>query len=150
LNVFICFFLGSYIKYLSRKSFDFLCFSTAFYGLSLIAQTPDGAMSLKDFGWETYRVRAHSIPSSIANTDTYQCAEKRMSKLTIPSSSNKNLSPTSKRKSNESTTAHLSGKFDFNEYQDSGLPELKSKRSLTMPSSILLNSNEIPEIRHSK
>jgi len=129
-----------------------LCFSTAFYGLSLIAQTPDGAMSLKDFGWETYRVRAHSIPTSIANTDTYQCAERRMSKLAALSPPIKTISPTvndttSKSESSEPVTADVAGHFQFNEYQDSVVPETKSKRSLTMPSSILLNSMEIPEIR---
>jgi hypothetical protein len=106
-------------------------------------------MSLKDFGWETYRVRAHSIPTSIANTDTYQSVERRMPKLPQLLSPNKCLSPTSndiklKREVNKSSTDRINQNRDF------PLPELKSKRSLTMPSSFLLNSNEIPEIRTSK
>jgi hypothetical protein len=109
-------------------------------------------MTLKGFGWETYRVRAHSIPTSIANTDAYQCAERRMSKLTALSSPNKMISPTvndttSKREGNEPITAEVLGHFQFDQYEDSALLETKSKRSLTMPSSILLNSMEIPEIR---
>jgi len=127
--------------------------STAFYGLSLIAQTPDGAMTLKGFGWETYRVRAHSIPSSIANTDAYQCAERRMSKIASLASPTTSISPTInenvlKRETNPSTDTPKH--FRFSQNQDFILPELKAKRSLTMPTEILLNSDEIPEIRHGK
>jgi len=109
-------------------------------------------MTLKGFGWETYRVRAHSIPTSIANTDAYQCAERRMSKFAALSSPIKIISPpandtTSKQESSAPVTAKVSGHFQFDQYQDSVVPETKSKRSLTMPSSILLNSIEIPEIR---
>jgi hypothetical protein len=112
-------------------------------------------MSLKGFGWETYRVRVHSIPTSIENTDTYQCAERRMSKVSILSIPNKSTSPTSndntsKRESIGSGTGNESRKFRFSQYQDSLLPEPKVTRSLTMPSNILLNSNEIPESRHGK
>jgi len=109
-------------------------------------------MTLKGFGWETYRVRAHSIPTSIANTDTYQCAERRMSKFPALSPPIKIISPTvndttSKPESSEPVIADVAEHFQFNEYQDSVVPETKSRRSLTMPSSILLNSMEIPEIR---
>jgi len=52
----------------------------AFYAISLIAQTPYSGMSLKDFGWKTYRVRSHSIPTSVSNTDNYHSAKKRISK----------------------------------------------------------------------
>ncbi len=131
--------------------------STAFYGLSLIAQTPDGAMSLKDFGWETYRVRAHSIPSSIAKTDTYQCAERRISRL---STSSKNISQqvsvtanenTSKKEINQlSPTGDVSGQFQSNQYDDSIIPEFKSTRSFTMPSSISLIPNEKSNPRRGK
>lgn len=69
-----------------------LYFSTAFYALSLIAQTPEGAIALKDFGWETYRVRSHSIPSSIANTDTYQSGERRIPKGATTLSPSKSVS----------------------------------------------------------
>ncbi len=127
--------------------------STAFYGLSLIAQTPDGAMTLKGFGWETYRVRAHSIPSSIVNTDAYQCIERRTSKIATLSSAIKSLSSISndniiKQEIKESTDT--SKHFRFSQIQDLDLSELKSKRSLTMPTNILLNSSEIPTIQQSK
>jgi hypothetical protein len=110
-------------------------------------------MTLRGFGWETYRVRAHSIPSSIANTDTYQCAERRMSKLTSLASPTKSISPTIndnvlKREMNP--LMDVPKHFRFSQNQDLMLPELKAKRSLTMPTDILLNSNEIPTIRHGK
>jgi hypothetical protein len=116
-------------------------------------------MSLKDFGWETYRVRAHSIPTSIANTDTYQGAERRMSKIGTISSPRKSISvqvtqpssdSTLRRESNEPATADVSAPFRFNKQKDSVVPDVKSKRSFTMPSSILLNSNEKTDIRHGK
>ncbi|CAF3712397.1 unnamed protein product [Adineta steineri] len=126
---------------------------TAFYGLSLIAQTPDGAMSLKDFGWETYRVRAHSIPSSIANTDSYQCAERRLTKTGTTTSSSsttasKNISQQTSVISNEPSTADVYGRHRSNPLQDSVVPEVKSKRSFTMPSSICLNSTDKTDVRH--
>ncbi|UJR13273.1 hypothetical protein I4U23_000293 [Adineta vaga] len=130
---------------------------TAFYGLSLIAQTPDGAMSLKDFGWETYRVRAHSIPTSVANTDTYHCAERRLTKIGTISSMPKTFTQQkstistdnlTKRDTNEPSTADIHGRFRFVQTQDSIVPDIKAKRSLTMPSSILLNTNEKSDIRH--
>ncbi len=132
-----------------------LCFSTAFYGLSLIAQTPDGAMSLKDFGWETYRVRAHSISSSVANTDTYQCAERRMTKTGTVSSTHKDISQQVSVISNDNAskpeaTIDVSGRFRYNQVQDSIVPDVKSKRSFTMPSSISLHSNEKSDIQHGK
>ncbi|CAF1397648.1 unnamed protein product [Adineta ricciae] len=129
---------------------------TAFYGLSLIAQTPDGAMSLKDFGWETYRVRAHSIPSSVANTDSYQCAERRLTKTGTISSMSKTFvqqpkitstDNLTKHNINEPSTADISGRFRYLQTQDSMVPDVKSKRSLTMPSTILLNSTEKSDIR---
>jgi hypothetical protein len=116
-------------------------------------------MSLKDFGWETYRVRAHSIPPSVANTDTYQCAERRMSKVGTISSSGKgilhqiSLPPNddpSKQEFNEPATADMSGPFRFNQNADSVVPDIKSKRSFTMPSTILFNSVEKKDIRHGK
>ncbi len=60
--------------------------------ISLIVQTPYGTMSLKDFGWETYRVRSHSILPSVSNTDNYQSAKRRISKCGTSSSPRKNIS----------------------------------------------------------
>ena len=150
-------FIRPRVKQRSEKVHRMLAFfsyrRTAFYSLSLIAQTPDGAMTLKGFGWETYRVRAHSIPSSIINTDAYQSNEKRLSNLLSPTSPTKSLSPVPtdtvfKRETSES--ANGSKQFRFSHIQELGLPQLKAQRSLTMPTSILLNSNEIPPVQHGK
>ncbi|CAF4205007.1 unnamed protein product [Rotaria sp. Silwood2] len=137
---------------------------TAFYALSLIAQTPDGAISLKDYGWETYRVRSHSIPPSAANTDTYQSAERRISKGATPSSPRKSISlqvtpPGAsttnnqsehkiKSSTNESLTADPVPTTRFNPRHELSLSDVKSKRSLTMPSTILLNANEKTDVLH--
>jgi hypothetical protein len=130
-----------------------LLHSTAFYGLSLIAQTPDGAMTLRGFGWETYRVRSHSITSSITNTDTYQGLERRLSKIAALASPTISISPTIndnvvKREVNPS--ADTPKHFRFSQDKELMLPELKAKRSLTMPTDILLSSDEIPKMRHGK
>ncbi|CAF1398301.1 unnamed protein product, partial [Adineta ricciae] len=140
---------------------------TAFYALSLIAQTPDGAMSLKDFGWETYRVRSHSIPPTLANTDTYQNSERRISRGVITTSSvYKNVSvqitpPTSspaisdsvdhsvKPLTNELTYGETIPLFRCQVYKDSTSTDVKSKRSLTLPSTISTNTNDKLEVRHS-
>lgn len=124
---------------------------TAFYGLSLIAQIPEGAVTLKGFGWETYRVRAHSISSSIVNTDAYQSGDRQMSTIgTFPSPTRgillTNNDNVVKREINDSTNTIK--QFRFSHLQDSGLPQLKAQRSLTMPTSILLNSNEGSDNRH--
>jgi hypothetical protein len=148
--------------------FFFNC-RTAFYALSLIAQTPDGAMSLKDYGWETYRVRSHSIPPSLGNTDAHQSAERRISKGGITSSPRKSISlqvtppppsissitidlpdNTLKTDLNESVTTDVVPSFRYNLLQDSITADIKSKRSLTMPSTILLHSNEKSDVRHGK
>ncbi|CAF3250618.1 unnamed protein product [Rotaria socialis] len=137
---------------------------TAFYALSLIAQTPDGAISLKDFGWETYRVRSHSIPPSVANTDTCQSTERRISKGIMASSPRKSISlqvtppgistinnlPDNKTSLNlnEPVTADALPTNRFNLHKDSTSSDVKSKRSFTMPSSILLNSNEKTDVLH--
>ncbi|CAF3889115.1 unnamed protein product [Rotaria magnacalcarata] len=137
---------------------------TAFYALSLIAQTPDGAISLKDFGWETYRVRSHSIPPSVANTDTCQSTERRISKGIMASSPRKSISlqvtppvistinnlPDNKTSLNlnEPATADALPTNRFNLHKDSTSSDVKSRRSFTMPSSILLNSNEKTDVLH--
>jgi hypothetical protein len=127
-------------------------------------------MSLKDFGWETYRVRSHSIPPSVSNTDNYQSGERRISKCGTSSSPRKSISlqvtpppplPTSsiiidlsdnrtKNELNEPTLVDVASGFRFNLHQDSNASDIKSKRSLTMPSTILLNANEKTDIRHGK
>ena len=113
-------------------------------------------MSLKDFGWETYRVRSHSIPPSLASTDTYQSAEKSISRTNISSSPNRSsLQVTSsllstKHNINESKTPDVTPSIRFNLSQNSNESDIKSKRSLTMPSTILLNTNEKTDILHGK
>jgi len=127
-------------------------------------------MSLKEFGWETYRVRSHSIPPSVSNTDNYQIGERRISKFGTSSSPRKSISVqvtpppslpsssiiinssdnTTKHELNESTSADVVQGFRFNLYQDPNSSDIKSKRSLTMPSTILLNANEKIDVRHGK
>ena len=111
-------------------------------------------MTLRGFGWETYRVRAHSISSSIMNTDTYQGLERRVSKIAALASPTKSISPTMNdtvvKRETIPPSADAPKHFRFSQNQELMLPELKSKRSLTMPSDILLNSDEIPKIRHGK
>ncbi|CAF1098851.1 unnamed protein product [Adineta steineri] len=143
---------------------------TAFYALSLIAQTPDGAMSLKDFGWETYRVRSHSIPPSLAITDAYQAPERRVSRAgfstlssrksvslqvtpptassTTLSSMNSHLEPTIKHDLNESISSDGVPSVRLNVNDDTTSSDVKSKRSLTLPSTISTNSNDKPDVRH--
>ena len=141
---------------------------TSFYALSLIAQTPGGAMCLKEYGWETYRVRSHSIPNSISNTDTYLSADRRLSKNSLTSSPRKSISlqvtppPPStttttnplehpmKRETHGPLIADVPMTFQFHLKQDLTSPEVKSKRSLTMPSTILLNANEKNDVRSGK
>lgn len=151
-------------------------FRTAFYALSLIAQTPDGAVSLKEFGWETYRVRSHSIPTSITNTDTHQSSDRRLSRAgLLPSSPRKSISlqvtppplttsssptssitdysteqPSSRRENHGPLTVDVSSAFKFSQQLDPSSGDIKSKRSLTMPSSILLNVNEKNDVRSGK
>lgn len=147
---------------------------TAFYALSLIAQTPGGAMCLKEYGWETYRVRSHSIPNTLANTDTYISADRRLSKNGSMSSPKKCVSlqvtPPSSAASGTTSASHLTNTtdhtskrdhqkplltdgsiaFQHHPKQDLTSPDVKSKRSLTMPSTILLNANEKGDVRSSK
>lgn len=141
-------------------------FRTAFYAISLIAQTPDGAISLKDYGWETYRVRSHSIPPSVASTDSYQSAERRISKCVPTSSPRKSISlqvtppgphPTNplldnkiKSTENEPIITEAAPSCRSRVHQDSNSSEVKSRRSLTMPSTILLNSTEKTDVLHGK
>ena len=143
--------------------FTLLYFSTAFYALSLIAQTPAGAMSLKEFGWETYRVRSHSIPPSVANTDGDHNADRRISKVELSASlPRKSVSvqvtppvptvipppnPLSKRDLTQPLTVDVLSSIRFNFEQESTGSDLKSKRSLTMPSSILLNTADKSDVR---
>ncbi|UJR34086.1 hypothetical protein I4U23_021496 [Adineta vaga] len=139
---------------------------TAFYALSLIAQTPDGAMSLKDFGWETYRVRSHSVPPSLANTDTYQSSERRISRVILNNiSPHKSVSlqvtpPASSAtihdSSEKSTKSYLNGStsedaaplLQCNVPHDSTSTDVKSKRSLTLPSTISSTTNDKLDVRH--
>jgi hypothetical protein len=144
-------------------------FSTAFFALSLIAQTSYGAMSLRDYGWVTYRVRSHSIPPSSGNTDAQQSVERRISKGGITSSPRKSMSlqvtppppPSStiiidspdntiNNDLNGSITIDVAPAFRYNLLQDTITSDVKSTRSLTMPSTILLNANEKNDIRHGK
>ncbi len=126
-------------------------------------------MSLKDYGWETYRVRSHSIPPSVSNTDNYQAIERRISKGATSSSPGKIISfhvtppPSSsslttvdllehstRRELTEPLSVDIAPSLRYNRHQDSNSSDLKSKRSLTMPSTILLNSNEKIDVRHGK
>jgi len=125
-------------------------------------------MSLKDYGWETYRVRSHSIPPSVSNTDNHQSAERRISKGTtsLSSSPRKSISlqvtpppPLIKADPSENTIRHeltqpmsvdVGSSFRYSLQQDSNASDVKSKRSFTMPSTILLNANEKTDIRHGK
>ncbi len=136
--------------------------------MSLIAQTPYGAMSLKEYGWETYRVRSHSIPPSLSNTDSYHSADRRISKGGTSSSPRKSISlqvtpppppPTAatvltnssiKPELNEPVSTEMVPSDRSNPHQDPSTTEIKSRRSLTMPSTILLNSNEKTDVRHGK
>jgi len=144
---------------------------TSFYALSLIAQTPGGAMCLKEYGWETYRVRSHSNPNPQSNTDTYVSADRRSAKNGILSSPRKSFSLQVTPPPNTTTTttstitttnstehpmrrdhqgpmaADVPMAFPFHLKQDLISADVKSKRSLTMPSTILLNSNEKNDIR---
>ncbi|CAF4392775.1 unnamed protein product, partial [Rotaria sordida] len=111
------------------------------------AQTPDGATSLKEFGWETYRVRFHSILTSIANTDSYQSAQRRLSKLeTISLTNPNNQSILDTNFSNPTTDANSSRLKD--EEKNFRL-DWKLRRSLTMPENILCESNEKIDVRRS-
>lgn len=121
-------------------------------------------MSLKEYGWETYRVRSHSIPPSVSNTGNYQYGERRISKSGISSSPRKSISlqvtppppitttdlsdNITKNQLNEPTSADVAPSFRFNLQQDSNTSDIKSKRSLTMPSTILLNANDKTDVRH--
>lgn len=113
-------------------------------------------MTLKGFGWETYRVRAHSIPSSIINTDAYQCSERRISNpmtATSPTTPTKPIVPgmtdtVIKRETTDS--GNTTKQFRFSHLQEAGLPQLKAQRSLTMPTNIQLNTNDSSGKRHSK
>ncbi|CAF0785114.1 unnamed protein product, partial [Didymodactylos carnosus] len=150
---------------------------TAFYAISLIALTPDGAITLKNYGWETYRVRSHSLPLNNALTDS---SLRRMSTrlITVPSPlipetlrslSLQITSPSTLTNSTSSSTSTLSSKrpsisieipaypADFLSPSTSTLTddacldslEIKSKRSNTVPSTILLNTtSEKISVRH--
>ena len=127
-------------------------------------------MSLKDYGWETYRVRSHSIPPSVSNTDNYQGGEPRLSKSGTSSSSSPRksmslqvtpppppaatpadiLENTARRELTEPTSADVVPHFRSNIQQDSNSSDVKSKRSLTMPTTILLNVNEKTDVRNGK
>jgi hypothetical protein len=161
-SIFFCF------CFLFENYFLLIIFSTAFYALSLIAQTPFGAMSLKEYGWETYRVRSHSIPPSVANTDNHHSIERPISKGTtsLSSSPRKSISlqvtppppliktdPSdniARRELTESIPIDVGSPYRYNLQQDSNESEVKSKRSLTMPSTILLNVSDKNDVRHGK
>ncbi|CAF1119278.1 unnamed protein product, partial [Didymodactylos carnosus] len=149
---------------------------TAFYAISLIALTPDGAVTLKNYGWETYRVRSHSVPLNNALTDSYQ---RRMSTRlnTLPSSlsnqahksfSMQVTSPSPLATSASSSTSTLSSKRPSLSIEIPGIPsdllsssplvltnayldnmDVKSKRSNTVPSTIPMNTiSEKTDVRH--
>lgn len=123
-------------------------------------------MSLKDFGWETYRVRSHSIPPSLANTDTYHSCKRRISKsgaaissprksvslqVTPPQPSllrHELLNNTTKHDLNEPNDITPSLRLNLD--KDSISSDVKSKRSLTMPTTISINSNDKLDVRHGK
>ena len=140
--------------------------STAFYALSLIAQTPAGAMSLKEFGWETYRLRSHSIPPSVANTDGDHNTDRRFSRVELSATlARKSVSlqvtppvPTvtfpsnalSKADSAQPLTVDVLSSTPFSFEHESIESDLKSKRSLTMPSGILLHATDKTDVRSGK
>ncbi len=125
-------------------------------------------MSLKEYGWETYRVRSHSIPPSVANTDNHHSIERPISKGTtsLSSSPRKSISlqvtppppliktdPSdniARRELTESIPIDVGSPYRYNIQQDSNESEVKSKRSLTMPSTILLNVSDKNDVRHGK
>ena len=126
-------------------------------------------MSLKDYGWETYRVRSHSIPPSVSYTDSYYTADQRISRsgtspsarksislqVTPPSSQSNSttgdlLMTTSRREKMEPMSADVAPAFRFNSQQDSNAGDVKSKRSLTMPATMMLNTTEKKDIRRGK
>jgi hypothetical protein len=141
-------------------------------------------MCLKDFGWETYRLRSHSIPTSVTNIDTHLSADRRASKGGITNTSayknialqvtpatsavSSSLSPSpspsssssssvsistgfkSKNETGGTPTVDCSSLFQCQGQRDSSSADVKSKRSLTMPSSILLNVNEKNDVRNGR
>lgn len=135
--------------------------------MSLIAQTSYGAISLKDYGWETYRVRSHSIPPSVSYTDSYYTADQRISRGGTSPSARKSISlqvtppppastsgdllmTTTRRDTMEPVSADGGSPFRFHLHQDANAGDVKSKRSLTMPSSIMLNTTDKIDVRRGK
>ena len=137
--------------------------------MSLIAQTSYGAVSLKDYGWETYRVRSHSIPPSVSYTDSFYTADQRISRGGTSPSARKSISlqvtppppastststdllmTTTRRDTIEPMSADLASPFRFSLQQDPNACDVKSKRSLTMPATIMLNTSEKKDIRRGK
>jgi hypothetical protein len=120
--------------------------------LSLIAQTPDGAMTLKDFGWETYRVRSHSILSSVANTDTYQGVERRLSKTgTVSSSSSPSHTFIDDRRSTLESmldNSYQTGDHGLQRREPVSSVDRRSGRSLTMPTDIPSTLSSTHDIQH--
>ena len=121
-------------------------------------------MCLKEYGWETYRLRSHSSPTSYKNTDTPDSNDRRLSKAgTICYSPNKNTSLYPTHSSigtscitNESTmrndphaplSVDVSSAYQYHSNNDQLSGDLKSKRAATMPSSILVNTTEKTDIR---
>jgi hypothetical protein len=126
-------------------------------------------MSLKDFGWETYRVRSHSIPPSLANTDTYHSSERLISRASTSNSSpHRNASlqvtppasmssitrdssdNTTKHDLNEPITVDMIPSLRLNLHQDSISTDTKSIRSSTMSSTVSFNANEKIDVPHGK
>lgn len=120
-------------------------------------------MSLRDFGWETYRIRSHSIPASLSNTDTFYTADRRISKGGTVSSSSpgKNIalqvtppssagpSDSSDQTAKQPSTDATPG-YRFSLQHDSTPADVKSRRSLTMPSTFLVNATEKSDVRNGK
>ena len=122
---------------------------------------------MKDYGWETYRVRSHSIPPSVSYTDSYYTADQRVSRGGTSPSARKSISlqvtppppvsttgdllmTTTRRDTMEPMSADVASPFRFNLQQDANAGDVKSKRSLTMPSTIMLNATEKIDVRRGK
>lgn len=136
--------------------------------MSLIAQTSYGAVSLKDYGWETYRVRSHSVPPSVSYTDSYYTADQRISRTNTSPAARKSISlqvtpppststtsdllttTTARRDTMEPISTDSVPSFRYNSQQDSNAGDVKSKRSLTMPATMMLNTSEKTDIRRGK
>lgn len=123
-------------------------------------------MSLKEYGWETYRLRSHSSSTMLTHTDTQHTPTRKLPKgQPLPVSPQRQLlmqasngssilkSPTeqtSRQDLHTPLSIDVSSPVSSVNHGDSMIGDSKHGRSSTLPGNILVNPTDKSDVRKGK